>query len=259
MTRIRYGARSQEELRNREVEATSVGTWATTLTAVFDTDAEVIASVLPPPLQPPPEALAKVTIASVEIDGLPPFGAGTFAVAARHEGTDGWYPLVMPMSTEQSVIGGRETFGEPKKLAEVTLARDGDRVSGRFARLGVTFVEVTGRVVEELEPTPERERTDFYFKFLPAPDGKGFDAEPSLVYCHRAETTRRLERVEGEVTLRESRFDPVADVPVRAIRGIELGERRSVQRGEIHSRVPGEWLLPYVHQRYDDLSPVGEE
>ena len=33
----------------------------------------------------------------------------------------------------------------------------------------------------------------------------------------------------------------------------------SVQRGEIHSRVPGEWLLPYVHQRYDDLSPLGSE
>jgi acetoacetate decarboxylase len=32
-----------------------------------------------------------------------------------------------------------------------------------------------------------------------------------------------------------------------------------VQRGEIVSRVPAEWLLPYVHQRYDDLSPVGTE
>jgi len=40
---------------------------------------------------------------------------------------------------------------------------------------------------------------------------------------------------------------------------IELCERHSVQRGEIHSRVPGEFLRPYVHQRYDNLSPVGEE
>jgi acetoacetate decarboxylase len=40
---------------------------------------------------------------------------------------------------------------------------------------------------------------------------------------------------------------------------IVLGERSSVQRGEIHGTVPGEWLRPYVHQRYDDLSPVGEE
>jgi acetoacetate decarboxylase len=118
---------------------------------------------------------------------------------------------------------------------------------------------LTGQVVETLDPPPDGKRTDFYFKFLPAPDGKGFDGEPSLVYCHRDETTRSLERVDGEVILRESRFDPVADLPVRRLVGMTLAARRSVQRGEIHSRVPGEWLLPYVHQRYDDLSPIGEE
>jgi len=157
------------------------------------------------------------------------------------------------------VIGGRETFGEPKKLAEVTLERDGDRLAGRVTRLGTTFMEVTGRVVEALDPPDDNDRVDFYFKFLPAPDGKGFDAEPSLVYCHRRETTRSLERVEGEVVLRESRFDPVADLPVRRLVGITVSERRSVQRGEIVTRVPGEWLAPYAHQRYDDLSPTGDD
>jgi acetoacetate decarboxylase len=178
---------------------------------------------------------------------------------ARHEGTDADYALVMPMTTEQSVIGGRETFGEPKKIGQVTLERHGDRVRGQVARMGTTFVEITGRVTGTLPNPPDGRRTSFYFKFLPAPDGKGFDAEPSLVYCHRDETTRQLEAVDGAVTLRDSRFDPVADLPVRRVRDITLAERRSTQHAEIHSRVPGEWLLPYVHQRYDDLSPVGED
>ena len=260
MAKVRYGAKSQEELRNREVEATSVGAWATVLNAVYETDPEVIAAVLPPPLEPTDEPLARITIATVDLDrGLPTFGAGTFAVRAQHEGTVGDYPLLMPMTTEQSVIGGRETFGEPKKLAEVTLERDGDGVVGRVTRLGTTIIEVAGRVAETLEPPPDGKRTDFYFKFLPAPDGKGFDAEPSLVYCHRTETTRSLSRVDADVLLRESRFDPVADVPVRRLVDVVLAERRSVQVGEIHGRVPGEWLLPYVHQRYDDLSPVGSD
>lgn len=259
MGKIRYGARSDEELRNRELEATSVGAWATVLTATYETDPDVIAAVLPPPLEPTDEARVRITIASVDIEGLPTFGGGTFAVRARHEGTIGDYPLVMPMSTEQSVIGGRETFGEPKKLAEVTLARDGDSVTGTFARLGTTFVEVTGKVTGTLPNPPDGKRTDFYFKFLPAPDGKGFDAEPSLVYCHREEQTRTFEQIEGEIVLRDSRFDPVADLPVRSVIDITIAERHSIQRGEIHSRVPAEWLLPYVHQRYDNLSPVGEE
>src|SRR5438132_6161628 len=191
MVTVRYGAKSQQQLRNREIEATSVGAWATTLTAYYETDPDVVAAVLPPPLEPTDDPLVRVLIATVELDrDLPVFGAGTFAVRAQHEGTVGDYPLVMPMTTEQAVVGGRETFGEPKKLAEVTLERDGDRIVGRMGRLGVTFVELSGRVLETLDLPPDGKRTDFYFKFLPAPDGKGFDAEPSLVYCHRDETTR---------------------------------------------------------------------
>ncbi|HVX22820.1 MAG TPA: acetoacetate decarboxylase family protein [Acidimicrobiales bacterium] len=259
MPTVRYGARSEEQLRNREVEATSVDVWATTLVATYLTDPEVVAAVLPPPIEPGDEPLVKVTVATVDIPGYPTFGAGSFSVRARHEGTDGYYALLMPMTTEQSVIGGRETFGEPKKLAAVDLVRDGDRVVGRMVRMGTTIIEVAGRVVEELDPPPEETRTDFYFKFLPAPDGKGFDSDPALVYCHRTEKTRTLERVDGDVVLRESRFDPVADLPVRQVRDVVLATRSSVQRGEIHGTVPAEWLRPYAHQRYDDLSPVGAD
>jgi acetoacetate decarboxylase len=257
MGKVRYGAKPVQQSRNRELEATSIPTWSQSLTAIYETDPEVIAAVLPPPLRPASEPRVRVTMASVAINNRPPFGAGSFAVRAVHEGQEGDYPLVMPMTTEQAVIGGRETFGEPKKLGQVTLEREGERVVGRMTRMGVTFVEIRGRVAERLEPPPERSRTDFYFKFLRNPDGKGFDSEPSLVYCYRTEQTRLLERVEGEVSLRDSRFDPVADLPVRRLLEISFSERASQQRGEIVSRVPSEWLLPFVHQRYDDLSPVG--
>jgi acetoacetate decarboxylase len=247
-------------MRNREVEATNVDTWATTLVATYETDPDALAAVLPPPLVAPAEPLVRVTVASVDVGrGYPVFGAGTFAVHARHESVDGDYALVMPMTTEQAVIGGRETFGEPKKLAEVSLTRDGDDVRGTFTRMGTTFVEVTGSVTASLDPTADRTRTSFYLKFLPSPSGKGFDGEPMLVYCRREEKTRALWSVDGEVTLRESRFDPVADLPVLRLRSIELAERSSIQTGEVVSTVPADWVAPYVHQRYDDLSPVGSD
>jgi acetoacetate decarboxylase len=265
MGQIRYGARSLDQLRNREVEATSVKTWATTLVAVYETDPDVVAAVLPPPLTPLDEALVRVTIARVDVGrGYPIFGAGTVAVMCRHEDVVGDYALVMPMTTEQSVVGGRETFGEPKKLASIDLAVDGDpvvgsRVNAWFERMGTRFVEIDGRISGDLEPTPDRTRTSFYLKFLPAVAGKGFDGDPQLVYCRREETTRSLKRVDGEVILRESRFDPVADLPVRAIREIELAERSSIQTGEVVTTVPADWVTPFVHQRYDDLSPVGSD
>jgi len=260
MARIRYGARSLDELRNREVEATSVKTWATTLVAIYETDPDVVRAVLPPIFAPLDDPLVRVTIATVDVGrGYPVFGAGTVAVLCRHEDVEGDYALVMPMTTEQSVVGGRETFGEPKKLAAIDLKTDGDHVNAFYERMGTRFLEIDGRVTGELEPTPDRTRTSFYIKFLPAVGGKGFDGEPQLVYCRREETTRSLKSVEGEIVLRESRFDPVADLPVRTIRSIELAERSSIQTGEVVASVPADWVTPYVHQRYDDLSPVGSD
>lgn len=274
MGRIRYGGRTPDQLRNRELEATSVETWATTLTAVYETDPEALAAVLPQPLVPSSEPLVRVTFAAVDIGhGRPPFGAGTFSVEAMHDGMVGGYPLVMPMTTEQAVVGGRETFGEPKKLGDVTLVRSGaggaqgssgaqgigDSVRGAFTRMGITFVEINGTIVAEEPITPDRRRTDFYFKFLLDPAGKGFDSDPWLVHCHRDEKTRAVWKVDGDITLRDSKFDPVADLPVRTIRFIEFAERSSSQRGELIRTVPGEWVRPFVHQRYDDLSVVGTD
>ncbi|MBX6389826.1 MAG: acetoacetate decarboxylase family protein [Frankia sp.] len=264
-TRIRYAARTPDQLRNREVEATSVDTWALSLVAIYETDPGLVGQVLPPPLVPSTPEHVRVTIASVDIPNLPRFGAGTFAVGAEHDGLVGDYALTMPMSTEQSVIGGRETFGEPKKIAEVRLDRPdgelgpGSQISGSFTRMGVTYVEFRGRIVEELAAPPDGVRTSFYLKFQPAPDGKGFDDDPALVHVQRREKTRRLWRLDGELILRESRFDPVADLPVRRLVSVELAERSSVQTGAVVRRLPQEDIIPFAHQRYDDLSPLGED
>lgn len=253
---IRYGARTTE---NREVTATKVGAWSTSFTAVYETDPGLIEQVLPPPLLATERPLVKVSIATVEIDrpGVPTFGAGTFGVQCRHGDATGYYPLLMPMTTEQSVIGGRETFGEPKKLAQIALDRDGDELVGTVTRMGVTIIELCGTVTGSEEPPAPFERTDFYLKFLRDPGGGGFDAPPSLVHCHRMETNRTRETVDGEIVLRESRFDPVADLPVRTIVEMSLSERQSQQRGEIVATLDPADIAPFAHQRYDDIHPVG--
>jgi len=259
MTTVRYGARSLDEMKNREVEATASEIWSTTLVATYRTAPELIAAVVPPPLAPSDDPLVRVTIATVDLGrGYPVFGAGTFAVHARHDDVNGDYALVMPMTTEQAVIGGRETFGEPKKLAAIVLDHSDQTVAGSFTRMGTTFLEIRGDVVEEVEPAPDRTRTSFYLKFLPSPTGKGFDGDPLLVHVKRQERTRRQWRVQGEVILNESRFDPVADLPVHELIDIELAERSSIQTGEVVAQLSADWIAPYVHQRYDDMSPVGK-
>ena len=84
-------------------------------------------------------------------------GSAVFGVKATYDGVEGIYLITMPMTTEQSVIGGRETFGEPKKLAQISLERDGDDLVGTVARMGVTIIELRGTVTAEVDP-PARDR-----------------------------------------------------------------------------------------------------
>ncbi|MFG3285855.1 acetoacetate decarboxylase family protein [Streptomyces sp. NPDC048111] len=252
MARVRYGARTEAEIQAaRTANSKLPDIWSTGVVAVWESDPDAVAAVLPPPLKPGERPLVRANISTVDLPGYP-LGAGSVAVAAVHDGQEGWYPLVMPMTHERALIGGREVFGEPKKLGEVVVERDGLVVRASLARHGIAFVEVRGAVEGPLPlPGPTR-RTDFYFKFLPAVDGEGFDADPVLVHCVRNEKVRTLEKVTGDVVLRESMYDPVADLPVRRLVQITIGEKATDQRGTVAERVSAQALLPYIHQRYDD-------
>jgi acetoacetate decarboxylase len=254
---VRYGARPPEAQRNREVEATSATIWSTAVTAVWETDPDVIAQVLPPPLEPS-EPRARIRFATVDMgNGIPIFGAGWFGVRARHGSREGEYAIFMPMTTEQATVGGRETYGEPKKIGSVTIERDGDRVHASIERLGFKLAEVRGTVGDPID-IADKDKTDFYFKLSPSPDGKGFDTEPALVHVHRHEQAKDGHVLDGVLSLFESPIDPIVDIPIRNMISLEFAQVATTQHGEVVERVPADWLLPYVHQRYDDLSVLGK-
>ncbi len=97
-----------------------------------------------------------------------------------------------------------------------------------MTRMGVTFAEFPADdVTGDLELPPKQVRTDFYFKALPAPDGKGLDCDPSLVYCTREETVRWVKACEGELVLRDSQVRPGGRSAGALTR---RGDRRRAQR-----------------------------
>jgi len=257
MADIRYGARREQ--RSREIEATRAEIWSQAVTALWETDPELIAAVLPPPLVPGPDPLVRLTITTVEMPGLPAFGAGWFGVQARHGDVVGEYPIFMPMTTEQSVIGGRETYGEPKKIGDVWARREGDTIDAGIARMGFTVCEIHGRVTASREPY-EKRKTDFWFKLSPSAERPGeLDQDPLFVYGEKTEKARVHETIDGDVILKDSPLDPVADFVIRRMVDLNWTERATIQIGRIIGPVPRADLIPYLHQRVDDLSVLGKK
>jgi acetoacetate decarboxylase len=250
---VRYDPRPPAARVDHEIDATKAPIATEAVTVTYLTDPDIVAQVLPRPLAPAAEPIVRISLQRVAIEGRPPFGSAVFSVAASHDGIDGDYPLFMPQSTEQSVVGGRETFGEPKKLGQIEVARSGDDVHATVARLGYPLIDVAGRVAGPLPLPPDQANIEFYFKFLRAPDGDGI-TDPHLVYGTYHRHYEVFERIEGVVELGDSPLDPVADIAVLELRSITWCRRRTIQTARIAERVPQEWLLPFVHQRYDDLA-----
>jgi acetoacetate decarboxylase len=250
---VRYGPRAPEKRVDHEIDATKAPIATEAVTITYLTDPSIVEEVLPRPLEPASEPIVRISLQRVVIDGRPPFGSAVFSVAARHRDVEGDYPLFMPQSTEQSVIGGRETFGEPKKLGDISVDRVGDRIQARVTRLGYQLIDVAGQVTAGLQLPPDQVNTEFYFKFLRAPDGDGV-TDPHLVYGSYHRHYEVFEDIEGTVQLGDSPLDPVADLAVKELRSITWCRRRTIQTAKIAERIPQDWILPFVHQRYDDVA-----
>jgi|SRR5690625_28635 len=262
MARLRY-VRSEESLkRAREAQPQQVlNNTVRSVRAVYETDPEIAAALLPRPLEPleRPEIYVQFAHVAMHVseEQTVTIGAATVAVRCYHKGRPGGYVLAMPMEGEFVVISGREVYGEPKKLGDVDFQVEGDRFQVSVSRHDIAFLEIQGRIGESTGPAQYTEHF-FCHKALPAIDRSlGFDGDVFLTRLNWERDYTDVRRCEGEIILRESPYDPLIDVPVRRIVSMEYAEGASRTSGEILETIPGEWLKYHIHQRYDDALDAG--
>ncbi len=230
--------------------------------ALYETEPEIAKALLPRPLEPADAPEIFVQFANVAMhfseERTVEIGAATVGVACSYEGRPGYYVLAMPMEGEFVVIGGREKYGEPKKIAQTAFSLDGDHVNAKVTRHGVTFLELDGKIGEAAD-SPKQFNEYFYcYKALPAAvpeanDNGGFDGEVLLTMLTWERDYTSVKQVEdGQIILRESARDPLVDVPVKRLIRMEFAEGASRTGGKVLRSVPGEWLQPFLVQRYDD-------
>jgi acetoacetate decarboxylase len=263
MARLRW-VKSPEQLKQAAEQSPEfLESSVRSIRCVYETDAALAAAVVPRPLVPDARPEVCVTFSHVAMHLSPELtieiGSAIFGVRARYDGVPGTYLLTMPMTTEQAVVPGRETFGEPKKIAQIDFRRDGDRVSARVSRMGIPYLAAQGALREELGARRFSEYGYCVKAFPSCEKGKAFDQDPLLVrleWKHRHENAWRLD---GELVLTESPFDPVADLPLRRLLRLEYEEGHTESNGRALAGLPGATFLPFLHGRYDDPAHPGIE
>jgi acetoacetate decarboxylase len=226
MARVRWVKTPDQIKRAAEQNPEFLPSTVRSVRCVYETDPAIVAAVIPHPLMPAARPEVCVTFSHVAMELGPgvtfEIGSAIFGVRARYDGAEGIYLLTMPMTAEQAVVPGRETYGEPKKIAAIEVAAEGDRVAAKATRMGVTYLEAAGTLGASLGARAFEE-TAYCIKAFPSCErGKGFDQDPLLVRLNWKHKQKSVHRLDGTLTLRESPFDPVADLVLHADEGIEV-------------------------------------
>lgn len=226
--------------------------WSGELLSIqFLTESATVERLLPPPLAPAAAPVATVTVGRWQSNCLGDFTGGALSLAARHDGVEGAYVVVIYMDSEPPLMFGREVFGEPKKLARTGLFRDADHVHGWVDRGGVRLFDLRANLHTDLGPA-DTERYTFNYKARTAASGVGLEEDAILTRTHFTTTARSRQEGTGTVVLGATVHDPLDEIEVVEVQRAIYAQDNSAARCEAVATVPAAEFLPYHHGRGDN-------
>ena len=121
------------------------------LTLAWETKTEAIEKLLSPQLKPAAKSLVLAFIADYPSTNFGvPYKESALFVKASFEGQEGFYCLSMPVTNDMAMAGGREIWGYLKKLANIEIQREGDRLEGSTERHGIQFMKVKANLTGKI-------------------------------------------------------------------------------------------------------------
>jgi acetoacetate decarboxylase len=183
----------------------------------YPTDAERIAALLPPGIDASSESNVHLSIYCYPVPDEPEFGI-VIAVDADYRGTKGMYTLGYGIDQESAIYISKDMNGQPKYPCDIEYYRVANQVKARCTHHGYTFLEWQGTTTGAAELPEPHSEYEWWVKVSRAVGGaeKAYDFPPHVVSVKGSYTHIHKENVQGELTLRESPWDPIADLlPMR--------------------------------------------
>jgi len=214
---------------------------------VFRTKAEVIKRVLPPPLEPDPMSIGSAYVAEYHKTNIGvAFNEAGLSISAQYNGEPGNYFLSMPVTNDMALVGGREIYGFPKKIAEtIRTKREGNKATGVCIRKRIPIIRIEVNLKGPAEPEAfPLIRPNYLYKY---------PGVPRLVKQPNEIDWGKVELGEGDLALGKSKYDPLHEIPIEEvllayyIKGMKVRMRPS----EVVAKVDPIDFLPYSFIRTD--------
>lgn len=235
------------------------------LNIFWETKSEIIERLLPAPLEATSTPLVYAFLANypkLGFSAVPYSEAGLF-LRSEFKGEQGFYCLSMPVTTDMAMVGGREMWGFPKKIANILFTKNNSDIDGWVERHDVRFFEVKAVLMNESDDKgvldfydklgiKASERTTYNFKYFPAPEGGTFDYNPRLVKTEVDLRPSSTQMVEVDVKLTVSNTDPWYEIKIVKILGAVYSiSDTTLRQGSVIAEADPFTFMPYAFQQYD--------
>jgi acetoacetate decarboxylase len=183
----------------------------------------------------------------------PPYNEAAVFIPVQYKGEAGSYCLSMPVDNDIAMIGGREIYGYPKKIADsISVEREGNTAKGICVRRGIPIVEIDvelSDVMEERSPPGPH----FLVKSIADERGIGVGMKPQLMRQQNIVEIDKLEIGDGVVKFAESKYDPLHQIPVVDMMLVSYTEGATITMppSEIVTELDRDEYAPYQVIKYD--------
>ena len=211
---------------------------------MFAADHDFLTEVLPPGFEPTDDAI------SVSFTWGAKFTGTVVGIPAKFGDKKGSYGLTYMMDRDTAVIFGRELWGEPKKVAQQVMTKEGDEISISVKRFGVETVRAHGTIVQEADPKMFANTEALHTKYFISSDGSGLD-DAKVVYNLFTNDVRCAYFCKATMDQTASKYDILGSLPVGEIKYAYYFESDMYPVGEDIGTIPGKDMMPYACQRHD--------
>ena len=205
--------------------------------------------LVPDPLEPNPDDIAYVAIGHMHNDRLGSTREAFIVVPSSDGARWGNYSVFLYLENDACVTSGREIWGWPKKLAEVSLAEDPDGMRGVVRRGGADLVRASLDGLEDAS-ADELDLSPVWFnqKIIPSV----IDGAPPEVSQITATTFEGLEVGDvrrGRGSLRFEGTDDDALAALVGVREVLGGHRMTLSFRLLHGEIVHDYLAGRPGQR----------
>ena len=222
--------------------------------AMFTTTMEAVERLLPPPLEPADTLACTAFVAEYHrTNFIPPYNEAAVFIPCQYNGEAGSYCLAMPVTTDIAMIGGREVYGYPKKIAEkISVTRSGNEVHGICVRNGFPIIEIKGTLEGEMGKTSSS-GPHFVVKSILDEKAVGPRKNPLLLRQVNPTEFPKMEYGEGTLTFGKSKYDYLHELPVDQMMMITYTEDGTILMppGQVVAEIDADDYAPYHVIKYD--------